>query len=66
MSELDTSEPGADLHQQARERLEKTSDGLRLDRLNRGLPGVGGRRGVTLKKGDLVAWPVVLLKRPLD
>jgi hypothetical protein len=21
--------------------------------------------GVTLKKGDLVAWPVVLLKRPL-
>ena len=23
MSELDTSEPGADLHQQARERLEK-------------------------------------------
>ncbi len=22
--------------------------------------------GVTLKAGDLVAWPVVLLKRPLD
>ena len=39
MSELDTSEPGADLHQQARERLEKTSEGLRLDRLNRGSQG---------------------------
>ena len=22
--------------------------------------------GVTLKKGDLVAWPVVLMKRPLE
>ena len=22
--------------------------------------------GLTLKQGDLVAWPVVLLKRPLD
>jgi len=22
--------------------------------------------GLTLKRGDLVAWPVVLLKRPMD
>jgi hypothetical protein len=47
------------------ERLKKHSAGLAPDRLNE----VGSRGweavGLTLKKGDLVAWPVVLLKRPI-
>ena len=46
--------------------LKKTSDTLRLDRLNQLGPQGREAVGVTLKKGDLVAWPVVLLKRPLD
>ena len=45
--------------------LKKKSDGLSPERLNElgseGWEGVG----LTLKKGDLVAWPVVLLKRAL-
>jgi hypothetical protein len=46
--------------------LKKESDGLRPDRLNE-LGSEGWEAvGVTLKKGDLVAWPVVLLKRPID
>ena len=45
--------------------LKKYSAGLALDRLNE--VGSRGRAAVdlTLKKGDLVAWPVVLLKRPI-
>jgi hypothetical protein len=45
--------------------LKKSSD-LRPDRLNE-LGAQGWEAvGVSLKKGDLVAWPVVLLKRPAD
>jgi hypothetical protein len=44
-------------------RLKKMSQDLRRDRLN----GVGWHGwevvGLTLHRGDLVAWPVVLLKR---
>jgi hypothetical protein len=46
-------------------RLKKSGD-LTPDRLNR-LGSEGWEAvGLTLKKGDLVAWPVVLLKRPID
>jgi hypothetical protein len=43
--------------------LNKRSEGLVPDRLNQ--LGADGWEavGVSLKKGDLVAWPVVLLKR---
>ncbi len=45
--------------------LKKTAD-YRPDRLNE-LGAQGWEAvGLTLKKGDLVAWPVVLLKRPVD
>jgi hypothetical protein len=45
--------------------LKKSAD-LAPDRLNR-LGSEGWEAvGLTLKKGDLVAWPVVLLKRPID
>jgi hypothetical protein len=44
----------------------KQAEGLEPDRLNelgrQGWEAVG----LTLKKGDLVAWPVVLLKRPIE
>jgi hypothetical protein len=45
--------------------LKKKADALRLDRLNE--LGADGWEavGLSLKKGDLVAWPVVLLKRPV-
>jgi hypothetical protein len=44
----------------------KKSDDLAPDRLNR-LGAEGWEAvGLTLKKGDLVAWPVVLLKRPIN
>ena len=45
--------------------LKKRSDGLVPDRLNE--LGADGWEavGLSLKKGDLVAWPVVLLKRPV-
>jgi hypothetical protein len=44
-------------------RLKKKSQDLRPDRLNDlGLQGWEAV-GLTLKRGDLVAWPVVLLKR---
>lgn len=47
-------------------KVKKRSDGVRPDRLNelgeQGWEAVG----LTLKRGDLVAWPVVLLKRPLE
>jgi hypothetical protein len=44
--------------------LKKKSDGLAPDRLNE-LGAQGWEAvGLTLKRGDLVAWPVVLLKRP--
>lgn len=44
--------------------VKKRSDGLVPDRLNE--LGADGWEavGLSLKKGDLVAWPVVLLKRP--
>lgn len=45
--------------------LKKTSDGVRVERLNE-LGAAGWEAvGLSLKKGDLVAWPVVLLKRPV-
>ena len=46
--------------------LKKKSDGLSPDRLNE-LGAEGWEAvGMTLKRGDLVAWPVVLLKRPIQ
>ena len=45
-------------------RLKKSAD-LRPDRLNE-LGAQGWEAvGLSLKKGDLIAWPVVLLKRPV-
>ena len=45
--------------------LKKSSGELRPGRLN-ALGSQGWEAvGVTLKRGDLVAWPVVLLKRPV-
>jgi hypothetical protein len=47
-------------------KLKKDSAGLPLGRLN-DLGAEGWEAvGVSLKYGDLVAWPVVLLKRPLS
>jgi hypothetical protein len=46
--------------------LKKNSEGLSPKRLNE-LGSQGWEAvGLSLKRGDLVAWPVVLLKRPLD
>jgi hypothetical protein len=46
--------------------IKKGASGATSDRLNE-LGGQGWEAvGITLKRGDLVAWPVVLLKRPLD
>jgi hypothetical protein len=46
-------------------RLKKDSDGLAPRRLNE-LGAEGWEAvGVSLKQGDLIAWPVVLLKRPI-
>jgi hypothetical protein len=45
--------------------LKKKSDDLHPQRLNE-LGAQGWEAvGLSLKKGDLVAWPVVLLKRPV-
>ena len=45
--------------------LKKTSEGLTPDRLNE-LGSEGWEAvGATLKQGDLIAWPVVLMKRPV-
>ena len=46
--------------------LKKSSEALSPERLNE--LGADGWEavGLSLKRGDLVAWPVVLLKRPLD
>ena len=45
--------------------LKKTSEDLSPDRLNE-LGAEGWEAvGLSLKRGDLVAWPVVLLKRPV-
>lgn len=47
-------------------KLKKRSDGLSPERLNE-LGEEGWEAvGVTLKRGDLVAWPVALLKRPRE
>ncbi len=45
--------------------LKRSSDGITLDGLNE--LGADGWEavGLSLKKGDLVAWPVVLMKRPV-
>ena len=45
--------------------VKKNAEGLVPDRLNE--LGTDGWEavGLSLKKGDLVAWPVVLLKRPV-
>lgn len=46
-------------------RVKKGSDGVAPERLNE-LGAEGWEAvGVSLKRGDLVAWPVVLLKRPV-
>jgi len=46
--------------------LKKGSGALSPDHLNE-LGAEGWEAvGMSLKRGDLVAWPVVLLKRPLD
>jgi hypothetical protein len=45
--------------------VKKKSSGLSPDRLNE-LGSEGWEAvGLSLKRGDLVAWPVVLLKRPV-
>jgi hypothetical protein len=47
-------------------KVKKRSADLSPDRLNQ-LGAVGWEAvGLTLKSGDLVAWPVVLLKRPVE
>lgn len=47
-------------------RLKKDAEGLTPDRLNE-LGSDGWEAvGVSLKQGDLIAWPVVLLKRPVE
>jgi hypothetical protein len=47
-------------------RLKKDSAGLRPEHLN-DLGSEGWEAvGVSLKQGDLVAWPVALLKRQID
>lgn len=47
-------------------KVKKDSAGATPDRLHE--PGSEGWEavGLSLKRGDLVAWPVVLLKRPTD
>jgi hypothetical protein len=46
--------------------LKKNSDDLSPPRLNE-LGSEGWEAvGLTLKRGDLVAWPIVLLKRQVD
>jgi hypothetical protein len=45
--------------------LKKKSDGLSPERLKE-LGADGGRGSLTLKRGDLVAWPLVLLKRAVE
>jgi hypothetical protein len=46
--------------------LKKNADDLSPARLN-DLGSQGWEAvGLSLKRGDLVAWPIVLLKRPLD
>lgn len=46
--------------------LKKDSEGVAPERLNE-LGAEGWEAvGVTLKQGDLIAWPVVLLKRPVE
>jgi hypothetical protein len=46
--------------------VKKDSEGLIPNRLNE-LGAEGWEAvGVSLKQGDLIAWPVVLLKRPVD
>jgi hypothetical protein len=46
--------------------VKKTSGGMSPDQLNRLGEDGWEAVGLTLKRGDLVAWPVVLLKRPVD
>jgi hypothetical protein len=47
-------------------KVKKGDAGLSPDRLNE-LGAEGWEAvGLTLKRGDLVAWPVVLLKRPMS
>lgn len=47
-------------------KLKKRSEPLSPDRLN-ALGAEGWEAvGLSLKQGDLIAWPVVLLKRPKD
>ena len=45
--------------------VKKNAEGLVPDRLNELGTACWEAVGLSLKKGDLVAWPVVLLKRPV-
>jgi hypothetical protein len=45
--------------------IKKKSSDVRPDRLNELGRDGWEAVGLTLKRGDLVAWPVVLLKRPV-
>ncbi len=47
-------------------KVKKRATGMAPERLNE-LGAQGWEAvGLTLKRGDLVAWPVVLLKRPVE
>jgi len=51
---------------EAASKVKKKDAGVSQDRLNE-LGAEGWEAvGLTLKRGDLVAWPVVLLKRPIS
>ena len=45
--------------------MKKQASGLNPDHLNELGSRVGRRMGLALRNGDLLAWPVVLLKRPV-
>ena len=47
-------------------RLKKDSEGVAPDQLNELGSQAWEAVGISLKQGDLIAWPVVLLKRQVD
>lgn len=46
--------------------LKKNSEGLKPNQLNELGAQSWEAVGLSLKKGDMVAWPIVLLKRPVE